>query len=60
METTNYLILGFAVIFGVLFVHTISIYLRDRNLHGDLSMLEKFQGTSVKKTTIAKKKRSRG
>jgi hypothetical protein len=60
METTNYLLFGFAVIFGVLFLHLISIYLRDRNSHRDLSMLEKFEKKSVKKTARSKKRRSRG
>jgi hypothetical protein len=58
METTNYLILGFAVIFGALFLHLASLYLRDINLRRDIKMLETLQ-RRPKKQTPRLKKRSR-
>ncbi len=40
METTDYMLFGFAVIFGVLLLHLLSIYLRNRNYQNDLEALE--------------------
>ncbi|MCL5429175.1 MAG: hypothetical protein M1347_05145 [Chloroflexi bacterium] len=59
METANYLFLGFAVIFGVLFLHLASFFLRGRNLRRDLQMLEQLEKHSARKTAAKKKKTSR-
>jgi len=59
METTNYLILGFAVIFGTLFLHLLSIYLRNRNFQRDLEILEELQKTPKRKTAKGRKKGAR-
>lgn len=57
-ETTNYMILGYAVIFGVLFLHLASFVVRNRNLRHDLEMLEKLNkkspGRSAKRKTKKK------
>lgn len=42
-ETTNYMIFGFAVIFGVMMLYLASLYLRQRNLKQDLSLIEDLQ-----------------
>ena len=39
-ETTDYMILGYAVIFGIMGLHILSMYLRYRNLNLDLELLE--------------------
>lgn len=39
-DTTNFMILGYVVIFGVMFLHTLSLYLRRRNLMLDIDLLE--------------------
>jgi hypothetical protein len=39
-ETTGYMILGFAVIFGVLAIHLVSLRLRRRNFEQDLEVLK--------------------
>lgn len=39
-ETTNYMIAGYAVIFGVMLVYLASLYIRFRNLRQDLELLQ--------------------
>ena len=43
IETTNYMILGFAVIFTVIFVYVGSLYARASRAKKDLKMLEEMQ-----------------
>ena len=38
-ETTNYMIAGFAVIFGVMLLYILSIYIRSNNLKEDYEVL---------------------
>jgi hypothetical protein len=40
IETTNYMILGYSVIFGVMAIYLVSLFLRLRNLQRDLEVLE--------------------
>ena len=40
IETTNYMIFGYAVIFGVMAIYLVSLFLRHRNLQRDLEVLE--------------------
>ena len=42
-ETTSYMIAGFAVIFGVMFLYTVSLVVRQRNLQADLEILEELE-----------------
>jgi len=39
-NTSGYMIAGYAVAFIVMFIYVISLYLRNRNLKQDLTMLE--------------------
>ena len=39
-ETTDFMILGFVVIFGTMALHLVSLYLRNRNLNRDMELLE--------------------
>jgi hypothetical protein len=43
VNTNNYMIAGYTVIFGVMLIYLISIYLRQRNLEQDLELLEELQ-----------------
>jgi CcmD family protein len=42
-ETTNYMIFGYAVIFGTIFLYIASLYLRRRNLQQDLETMKDWQ-----------------
>ncbi len=39
-QTTNYMLFGYAVIFGVMLLYVLSLYLRQRNLERDLELLQ--------------------
>jgi hypothetical protein len=52
VETTNYLILGSVVVFGLGGLHLISLAVRNRNLREQLAMLE---SSSAKKQNAAQK-----
>ncbi len=56
-ETTSYLILGYAVIFGVLFLHLASFVVRNRNLRTDLELLEKLDKKSSTRRAPKRKKK---
>jgi hypothetical protein len=43
-NTTNYMIAGYAVIFGVMLIYLISLLVRQRNLQKDLEVLADMQG----------------
>ena len=42
-NTTNYMIAGYAVIFGVMLIYLVSLLIRQRNLQKDLEVLEEIQ-----------------
>ncbi len=42
-NTTNYMIAGYTVIFGVMLIYLISLLVRQRNLQKDLEVLEEIQ-----------------
>ncbi len=42
-NTTNYMIAGYVVIFGVMLIYLISLLVRQRNLQKDLEVLEEIQ-----------------
>jgi hypothetical protein len=42
-ETFNYMVLGFSVILGVLFVYIVSILVRFRNLKKDIALLQEIE-----------------
>jgi cytochrome c-type biogenesis protein CcmH/NrfF len=42
-ETTNYMILGYSVIFIVLAIYLVSLYVRRRNLMRDEALLEEIE-----------------
>jgi CcmD family protein len=42
-NTTNYMILGYAVIFTVMFIYLVSLGIRQRNLRQDLDLLKELE-----------------
>jgi hypothetical protein len=42
-QTTNYMIMGYAVIFGLMFIYVLSLYIRQRNLKQDLELMEELK-----------------
>ena len=42
-QTTNYMIAGYTVIFGVILFYVLSLYLRHRNLKRDLDTLQELE-----------------
>jgi hypothetical protein len=42
-ETTRYMIAGYCVIFGVMFIYIVSLYVRNRNLKRDLELLKELE-----------------
>ena len=42
-ETTGYMIAGYAVIFGVMFIYLVSLMVRNRSLGQDLEVLQDLQ-----------------
>ncbi len=42
-NTTNFMIAGYAVIFGVMLIYLFSLLIRQRNLQKDLEVLEEIQ-----------------
>jgi uncharacterized membrane protein YdbT with pleckstrin-like domain len=43
LETTNYMIAGYAVIFGVMLVYLVSLFVRWRNLKQDAQLLQELE-----------------
>ena len=39
-DTSQYMIAGYAIAFGVMLLYVLSLFLRSRNLRRDLSLLE--------------------
>ena len=42
-NTINYMILGYAVIFTVMFIYLVSLAIRQRNLRQDLDLLKELE-----------------
>jgi hypothetical protein len=42
-DTTNFMIAGYVVIFGVMLIYLLSLLVRQRNLQKDLEVLEEIQ-----------------
>jgi CcmD family protein len=42
-ETTNYMIAGYVVIFGIMFLYVFSLVLRTRRLKQELQMIEELE-----------------
>lgn len=42
-QTTNYMIMGYAVIFGLMLIYVLSLYIRQRNLKQDLELMEELK-----------------
>jgi hypothetical protein len=42
-QTTNYMLIGYTVIFGSMLIYVISLYLRQRNLERDLELMKELE-----------------
>ena len=42
-QTTDYMIMGYGVIFGLMLIYVVSLYLRQRNLKQDLELMEELK-----------------
>lgn len=42
-ETTAYMVAGYAIIFGVMFLYLVSLIVRKRNLEQDLEVLQELE-----------------
>lgn len=42
-ETTDYMILGYAIFFAILVIYLVSLYVRSRNLKRDAELLEEIE-----------------
>jgi hypothetical protein len=49
LETTNYMIAGYAVIFTFIAIYLISLYVRNRNLKQDIQILEEIEQNENRK-----------
>jgi hypothetical protein len=56
-DTSGYMILGYTVAFVVMALYAASLYIRKRNLHRDLEMLEEMDRLEATKATPAKPKK---
>ena len=42
-DTSQYMVAGYAIAFGVMFIYVVSLFVRSCNLNRDLSMLEEME-----------------
>ena len=42
-DTTNFMIAGYVIIFGVMLIYLVSLLVRQRNLQKDMQVLEEIQ-----------------
>lgn len=57
METTNYLIFGSVVVFGIAGLHLASFVVRSNNLQSDLALLEQVRKKPAAKKATKKKRK---
>ena len=43
-DTTNFMIAGYTIIFGVMLIYLFSLLVRQRNLQKDMEVLQEIQG----------------
>jgi hypothetical protein len=46
-NTTDFMIAGYAVIFGVILIYLVSLYVRNRNLKQDIEILEEMESSET-------------
>lgn len=55
IESTGYMIAGYAVIFGVMLIYLISLFVRTMNLKRDIEVLEDIESTDQRSATSDQK-----
>ena len=58
-DTSGYMIAGYAIAFIVMGLYVYSLYLRTRNLHQDMTMLEEMENSAAKAKAQASSERQR-
>jgi hypothetical protein len=58
-DTSGYMIAGYAIAFIVMGLYVFSLYLRSRNLHQDMTMLEEMENSAAKAKAQASSERQR-
>lgn len=55
LESTGYMIAGYAIIFGVMLIYLISLFVRTMNLKRDIEVLEDIESTDGRTVTSDQK-----
>jgi hypothetical protein len=55
IESTGYMIAGYAVIFGAMLIYLISLFVRTMNLKRDIEVLEDIESTEKRSATSDQK-----
>jgi len=59
-DTSGYMIAGYAIAFIVMGLYVYSLYLRSRNLHQDMTMLEEMEDSAAKAQASSERQRQKG
>jgi hypothetical protein len=59
-DTSGYMIAGYAIAFVVMGLYVYSLYLRSRNLHQDMTMLEEMEDSAAKAQASSERQRQKG
>jgi hypothetical protein len=59
-DTSGYMIAGYAIAFIVMGLYVYSLYLRSRNLHQDMTMLEEMENSAAKAQPSSERQRQKG
>lgn len=59
-DTSGYMIAGYAIAFIVMGLYVYSLYLRSRNLHQDMTMLEEMENSAAKAQASSERQRQKG
>jgi hypothetical protein len=58
-DTSGYMIAGYAIAFIVMGLYVYSLYLRSRNLHQDMTMLEEMENSAAKAQPSSERQRQK-
>ena len=59
-DTSGYMIAGYVITFIVMGLYVYSLYLRSRNLHQDMTMLEEMENSAAKAQASSERQRQKG
>jgi hypothetical protein len=58
-DTSGYMIAGYAIAFTLIGLYVFSLYLRNRNLYQDMSMLEEMEASTAKAQASSARQRQK-